>query len=136
MKWYDQILASVKNLLGLESEATEAEVHAALKDTGSREALATSIRAELNAEHTAAIAAMQTQLDAANASLAASQASNATLTTQVATLTTENATLKAQPAAERSTGKREEEGGGEKKLSAMTASAIKNMSPKSSLPKW
>lgn len=121
-KWYDSILTKVKTAFNLSHDATESEVDAALDQTPTHEKLKEQITAELKAENeqavSAAVAAVQADLDAANKT-------NADLQKQVDDLTKENADQKKQieqqaaritelekePAAEHSKGRTETEEG-------------------------
>lgn len=155
MKWYTAIMSFLTGFLNLTPGTDEQNIHEELSSVfGKHQTLVdyrkavkaeirTELETELNAAHATATAALQTQLDTANASLTAAQATNQaqatqieTLTAQVATLNGEVATLKAGPAAPRSAGQRQEEGGDAKALSPWTANAVKNMAPKSTLPTW
>ena len=155
MKWYTAIMSFLTGFLNLTPGADEQNIHEELSSVFGkhttladyRKAVKAEIRTELETElassHTAAQAALQAQLETANASLTAAQATSTaqaaqieTLTTQVATLNGEVATLKAGPAAPRSAGQRQEEGGGaEPKLqSPVTAKAAERMSNFKKLP--
>jgi len=62
MKFYDQILTSIRSLFGMSEDATEQEVHQALSETETREALEQRIREELQAEYETQIADLNQQL--------------------------------------------------------------------------
>lgn len=122
MKWYDQILASVKSFFALEHDATEQEVHEKLQSAKSlesfqaelRQSLEQEIRAEmlteLNAETERANAA-EILLEAAKATISEQNSGGAELESRIeqltATITAHEATietLKKKPAEDHTAG--------------------------------
>lgn len=147
MKWYASIMSFLTGFLNLTPGAEEQDIHEELSTAFGKHAtladyrkavkaeIRTEVETELNAAHTAATATLQASLDTANATVTSQAATITDLQGKVTKLEGEVATLKAQPAAERTGGKREEEGEA-KKLSTLTQAALKNHVPTSGLPKW
>lgn len=102
MKWFNEILTGLKSFFGLEHDATESEVHAALTKHGNLENMKQAIREELQEEVNtlqSALAETEKQKDALDNRLKEVEAENATLQATLSDLKKEAETLKADATA-------------------------------------
>lgn len=107
MKWYAQMLMWAAAFMGLDENATEAEVHEATQNFQTREAMQAEIRAQVAAEMQSDMEALRTENGALAANNDQLQSRITELQTEISTQATRITELEALPVAKHTSGEKD-----------------------------